>query len=431
MAYRSAAERIGPREHDVQVLAGDHHRPKGELRATQAPAVHTVGNCPNDPALTCEAVASSLSHVLLEFIHENRDELIRRARRKVQARPSPRATRDELEHGVPLFLTQFADLLAATKIDGPPTPAIGDSATLHGNEMLRRGFTIAQVVRDYGDICQAVTELAGEQQKDFSTSEFHLLNLCLDNAIASAVTEYSRQREQNLAGEEVVRLGFLAHEMRNLLSNVAMAFQALESGTIGINGNTAAVLKRNLAALRALVDRSLAEVRLESGQQLPTRILLAEFIEEIEVTALLDAKARNVSLTIQPAEYGIAVHADRQLLASAVSNLLQNALKFTPAGGHVSLHTRIRDGRVFIEIEDECGGLAPGKTEELFRPFDQRSKDRSGLGLGLTISRRSVSAIGGEIHATNIPGKGCVFVIDLPVAAPTARSDTAAKAPRG
>jgi signal transduction histidine kinase len=352
--------------------------------------------------------------MLLELIRDNRAELIRRTREKVRSRPSPHATLEEIESGVPLFLTQFTELLIANA-SSPATPAIDTSATLHGNDLLRRGFTIAQVVHDYGDICQAVTELAGEQGKQFSTGEFHILNLCLDNAIAEAVTEYSRQREENIAGKEVERLGFLAHELRNLISTARMAFQVLRGGTVAIGGSTGAVVERSLTGLRDLVDRSLAEVRLARGEHARTRVVLAELIGEIEAGASLDAKARNVDLTVVPVDDGIAVKADRQLLASAVSNLLQNAFKFTHAGGHVSLRARSNADRALIEVEDECGGLPPGRAEELFRPFDRRGADKSGLGLGLAISRKSVGANGGDIQVQNLPGKGCVFTIELPL----------------
>src|ERR1700682_2869869 len=171
--------------------------------------------------------------MLLQFISENRSELIRRTRSKVQARSSPRPTPEEIETGVPLFLTQFTDLLSATHqcsegtTDTPQTPAIADSAARHGSDLLRHVFTIAQVVHDYGDICQAVTELASEKDEKFTTSEFHLLNLCLDNAIADAVTEYSGQREQDIAGEELKRLGLFAHDLRNFISTGSLAFEIL------------------------------------------------------------------------------------------------------------------------------------------------------------------------------------------------------------
>ncbi len=117
-----------------------------------------------------------------------------------------------------------------------------------------------------------------------------------------------------------------------------------------------------------------------------------------------------------PAPYGATIEADRQLLGSAVGNLLGNAFKFTRPGGHVVLRTIVGGACVSIEIEDECGGLPPSQADELFRPFEQRGTDRTGLGLGLAISRRAVAANGGSMRVRDIPGKGCVFTIDLPAA---------------
>ena len=81
-------------------------------------------------------------------------------------------------------------------------------------------------------------------------------------------------------------------------------------------------------------------------------------------------------------------------------------------------------GRVLIEVEDECGGLPPGKAEDLFRPFEQRGADRSGLGLGLAIARESVETNGGKIRARNLPGRGCIFTIDLPLLTPVPAADS-------
>ena len=118
--------------------------------------------------------------------------------------------------------------------------------------------------------------------------------------------------------------------------------------------------------------------------------------------------------TISPVDGGLVVDADRQMLSSAIANLLQNAFKFTPPDGHVLLTARAAGDRIVIEVEDECGGLAEGKTEELFQPFQQRNGDKTGLGLGLSISRRGVEASGGKVRVRNLPGTGCVFTIDLP-----------------
>jgi len=133
-----------------------------------------------------------------------------------------------------------------------------------------------------------------------------------------------------------------------------------------------------------------------------------------QVGATLDANARKITFKVAPIDRDLTVDADRQMLGSAVSNLLQNAFKFSRRNGTVSLTARAADDRVLIEVEDECGGLPPGNAEELLRPFEQRSSDRTGLGLGLSISHRAVQANDGTLNVRNLGGTGCIFTIDLP-----------------
>ncbi|HEX8908594.1 MAG TPA: HAMP domain-containing sensor histidine kinase [Anaeromyxobacteraceae bacterium] len=296
---------------------------------------------------------------------------------------------------------------------------MGDSADQQGDAVLRAGMSVAQVVEGYGDVCQAITEHAAQARATIGVDEYRTLNMCLDVATARAVTAFSSARDRDIATQETERLGVLAHELRNLLSSALLSYQALKSGAVGIDGSTGALLGRSLRGLRDVVDRSLAEVRLAATLHHPERVGLARFIEEMEVGAALDAKAKGLRLSVPAVEHALAVHVDRPLLASAVANLLQNAIKFTPAGGRVSLTGHQSSTHVLIDIEDECGGLPDGHAETMFRPFDRSGTDRKGLGLGLKISRDAVTANGGEIHVRNLPGRGCVFSIALPPAPPS------------
>ena len=353
--------------------------------------------------------------MLHEFIAANRDEIIQRCRAKVATRSVPPPTEAEIDHGVPVFLDQLRNAL---RLGETTSPEISKSAIMHGHELLRQGFTVSQVVHDYGDVCQAITELAVEKNAPISTEDFRTLNRCLDDAIAGAVTEYGRQRTQSgIDGESArgsERLGFFAHELRNLMNTAIMAFEVLKTGNVGVGGSTGTVLHRTLMASRSLISRSLAEVRLTQGIQHRERVLLAGFIEEIVCASTLDANARGVTLTVTPVEDDVAIEADRQVLAAVVGNLLQNAFKFTRPRTTVTLRVEASDERVCIEVQDECGGLPSGDVDELFRPFAQRSVDRTGAGLGLAFSRWGAEANDGRIHARNLPGRGCVFSIDLP-----------------
>ncbi len=373
--------------------------------------------------------------MLYEFLAENRDELIALCRAKVAKRSSPIALDEERQHGMPLFLEQLAETLrleqSAHSLDGgnnpgpseptrqPATSAIGASAAKHGIELHRQGYTVDQVIHDYGDLCQSITELAVKRNAPLTTSEFHSLNAYLDNAIAEAVTGFERRRDR-LVSEEGARalnerLGYLAHELRNALSTALLTVAALKRGNAGLDGATGAVLDRSLLGMSEVIARMLADVRLTAGiGGVRERVPVAELIAEVQLSAALQAQARECELIIFPVEPDLMVEIDRQLFFSALANLLQNAFKFTHSHGRICVRAYARGDRVLIEVEDECGGMSLQTMEGLFRPFQQQGGDRSGLGLGLSIAKRAVESDAGTLHARNLPGKGCVFTIDLP-----------------
>jgi hypothetical protein len=181
---------------------------------------------------------------LAEFIDANRDELIGRCREKMTERLASPATEMEINHGVPLFLSQLSKELTHGQSN---TDEISTGAVEHGRALLARGFTIGQVVHDYGDVCQSITDLAVEKKARIEVEDYRALNQCLDDAIAGAVTEFARQQDIGREGD--------VSELWNLVNSASAACEALRSGSIGIGGATALVLGRTLAALRAYVDR--------------------------------------------------------------------------------------------------------------------------------------------------------------------------------
>jgi signal transduction histidine kinase len=356
--------------------------------------------------------------VLYEFVETYREAIIAKTRIKVSSRPWPPASTSELENGLPIFLSQLQETLRWENTDTPFAPhAIGHSATRHGRDLLGLGFTVSQVVHDYGDICQAITELAVEQNAPITTEEFHILNRCLDTAIADAVTEHARITAESRSADELERMGQVTHEIRNMLDTALLAFDVVKRGTVGVNGNTGAVLGRSLTALRDLVESTLSDIRTGASHQRPEIVSLSVLLNDIGVAAHLQAEYNGLRFTVEPIDPGLSVKVDQQLLASAVTNLLSNAFKYTPRGGQVVMRVRATDARVAIEVEDACGGI-PESGGDLFQPFgERRAKNRTGLGLGLSIARRAVRAQGGDIEVRNTPGKGCTFVIDVPAAA--------------
>ena len=353
--------------------------------------------------------------MLDSFITANRDEIISRCRAKAATRSLPASTETGVDHGIPMFLRQLVD---AVRLGAGANTEISRTAIQHGHDLLLKGFTVSQVVHDYGHVCQSITELAVAKNALISAADFCTLNQCLDEAIAGAVTEYGRERDQSTvdtaAARGSERLGFFAHELRNLVNTAIVSFDVLKTGNVGVSGSTGSVLQRSLLGLRSLINRSLAETRLTQGIQNEQRILVSAFIEELRAGATLEAQAAGVRLSVAPGEEGVAIAADRQVIAAVLGNLLQNAFKFTRPHSAVTLRVRASGERVFIEVEDECGGLPGERADDLFRPFEQRGTDRTGLGLGLAFSRWAVEANHGRIYARSLPDQGCVFTVDLP-----------------
>jgi hypothetical protein len=226
--------------------------------------------------------------MMYRFLANNRDELIDRCSDKVAKRSDRNATPEQLKNGIPMFLQQLTLTLEAEERggegaalaisgasggDGSMLSEIGISAAAHGKQLLALNYSIDQVVHDYGDLCQAITDLAYERDAPFAVDEFRTLNRCLDNAIADAVTEFSFQRDTAITlkqtSETNQRLGFLMHELRNSLQSGMLAVGAMQAGHLPFGGATASVLMRSQLAMSKLIDRCLQEVKAAGGEANP------------------------------------------------------------------------------------------------------------------------------------------------------------------
>jgi len=212
------------------------------------------------------------------FLTSNRQELISRCAAKVVNRAGSAESGTDvaatIDYGVPKFLEQLVETLRreehtpARSDESQATPAptaIGRTAALHGADLLRRGFSVDQVVHGYGDVCQCVTALAVEQNVAISTDEFRTLNRCLDNAIADAVASFGEGgRTSNDRQVETwqQRLDAFADEHRRLNDIAIKSLAAIKTGNVGISGATGGLLAHALEELRSLTERTLPELLL-------------------------------------------------------------------------------------------------------------------------------------------------------------------------
>jgi hypothetical protein len=199
--------------------------------------------------------------VLYEFLEKNEKTILGRAISKTIGISEDRPSTRELEKGLPIF---YQELILALK-NGPDAKATNNiqqseelkttQAASHGKESQRLGYTVSQVVHGYGTLCQSVTEYAQEQHFNIKAWEFRELNLLLDIAIAQAVTQYTKLTKQDSEKRELLRLGELAHELRNTLASATLAQEMIMRGTVGTSGNTSRILVNAHSRMRELIDK--------------------------------------------------------------------------------------------------------------------------------------------------------------------------------
>jgi signal transduction histidine kinase len=357
---------------------------------------------------------------LHQLIGRNQVALIARWQERVRGSLDPtHSSTYEIENSLPAFLDELTQALAgAAAADETGLPFKTHLAEEHGRQRFRAGMNLATVILEYGVLEDCILELAAEQpDQPIALAEYRSLAKLLNAGIADASREFMRQRDAEIQRQASEHFAFLAHEIRSPLGSIALSVEVLKRTSATADDPAPARIGRALERLQRVIDDSIVEAQIRSlGGQLSMRaerLSVHTLIGEVAEECMVDAAGRNVSLTVDEAA-GIEVDGDRRLLRSVLSNLVRNAIKFTRPGGQIRIYASSANDRISIEVEDECGGLPPGKTEEMFLPFRQHSPDRSGFGLGLAIAKQAVEAHSGSLQVRNLVGRGCVFMVDLP-----------------
>jgi signal transduction histidine kinase len=307
--------------------------------------------------------------MLHEFLSRHRDEIIERCEASFRRR-DPERPREDLLVTIPRFVDEIikAERREAGIPEHSTLPGETEEARVHGENRFHRGYKIRDVVMDYGTISQTIGDLAVEHGIELDARSYRVLNQCLDAGVAQALEIFYELSVQRTHREFAEWLGYLVHELRNALSSAVLAYSFLRSGEVGLESKTARILERAFNQLEALVAQTLVTVQLKSGTP-PARepVPLRELVEDIEAAAQLE---RGIKLEIDIAA-DLTLLVDPRLIASALTNLVQNAIKFTRPGGRIEVRAQRSAGGLVIEIEDECGGLN-GPPEQLFEPFVQR-----------------------------------------------------------
>lgn len=349
---------------------------------------------------------------LFELINERRQELIDRWMRatRLENTTDSLPAAELLDH-IPRFVDE---LVAALHPEALPLPALGESSIEHGAQRLSLGFNVGEVVREYGTLSRCILEISDEAGVAISIREQMVMSKLFTSGIANALSQYVAERDAEIHRSASEHLGFIAHEIRNPLASARMAFELLRRNDLKKGGRAVELLDRNLHRVADVIDNTLSHATLKMGVAPHLeQVRLRKFLDEIGLDASAQVEEKRLTVLVEVPD-DLIIEADARLLRSAVSNLFHNAIKFTRPDSAVTLRAHVAPGSVKIEVEDGCGGLPPGQAQDLFMPLVQRGSDHTGFGLGLAIAMQAVEAHHGTIRVSDLPGRGCIFTIDLP-----------------
>jgi signal transduction histidine kinase len=358
---------------------------------------------------------------LSDFIDGQRPELLERWISKLrQSVTGEELPREDLEDRFRSYLRKLVEALKAAERGESSKERLlapaRSTAAEHGGQRLELGYDIAAVVRDYAFLREVLDESLAAVGLEPTAKELSVLSAVLMDGVASAVHTYTLERDAKVRAAAAKHVGFLVHELRQPLQTLRLRLDILARSGRSTSPEDVVAIHKSVQALSETVEGALFESRFNGLQELQ--------LEEVDATTLIRnvaedvgyvAEAKGIAVQLESTDAPIVLEADRRLLRSALSNLAFNAVKFSPDGSSVRLRASAPEtGKVVFEVQDSCGGLPEGAVEKMFSPFVQLGKDRSGFGLGLALARQVSDAHGGALRVHDVPGTGCIFVLELP-----------------
>jgi len=258
--------------------------------------------------------------------------------------------------------------------------------------------------------------------REWSTADAYAVRELRRNAIEN---DLARQvlREHQAVRERDELVAVVSHDLRNPMTIIIMQcgmmqrLVAKEEGKHTVRMSAAlGTMEEATARMNTLIVDLLDKSKLDAGKYpLACRPLdVVDLLQEACSLLVTLTSHKNIELNCSSSE-GLSIDADPQRLFQVLSNLLGNAIKFTPSGGRIDLSARQVDGKVLISVRDNGGGIHAVHLPHIFeRYWSVRDGNPNGSGLGLYICRSIVQAHGGELWAESEPGVGSVFTFSIP-----------------
>lgn len=208
----------------------------------------------------------------------------------------------------------------------------------------------------------------------------------------------------------------VSHELRAPLARLQIAAELLERKPAESTAQLARI-RSEIEVLDALTTQVMSLTRAAQSEGVDSVVSLADVVERVSANARVEAGTRGIQLEISPPVDSVRVRAQEALLASALENVVRNALQATPDGGQVSVAATVRDRYCSVTVTDSGPGVPEDQLERIFEPFFRLDTNRPGSGIGLAITARVMQQVGGSARAQNGAGGGLVVTLEIPVEA--------------
>lgn len=351
------------------------------------------------------------------FLEETRGELIERWSRETK-RKNPELERlpeASVINAMGLFVDQVAAALRARH--GLSDSSIAQS---HGEHRQANAFELHRLIGEYVTFLDVVRDTAAAHGRSLDAKEqLRLARLVLIGA-AESTHAFATRHERALRRRDAEHFAFLAHDLRNPLAVVRMAWQLLRAQGQLPESEPVRLIERSLVATVERLDTSLESMRARldfDGTVLDRdRHQLGALVSAACDEVALAARTKQVEIEIGGGDE-VELQVDGRLISAALINVLHNAIKHTPSGGRVVVTWQTEQETAIVEICDEGTGIDPETAERIFKAFSAGSGEGSGFGLGLAIVREAVEAHGGSVHLENRnePDRGCCFKLLVPL----------------
>lgn len=359
----------------------------------------------------------SIKRLVVVHTDPSQVEMIRELQERYSATErSERVVETVIRSGKPVMVEEVSDDMITAELTDP------DLINIIRGLGLRSYIVVPLAIQ--GRVLGAMSFVTAESGRRYDMEDLKFVEDLAQRA-ATAIENarlYHEARQADSRKDEF--LATLAHELRNPLASMTLAMEVLRIKEIGQDrlDEARSIIDRQLLHLVRLVDDllDLSRITRDRLELRKTRVDLREVIQQAVEIAKPLAESKNHHLRVEVPDSPITVEADPTRLAQVFSNLLNNASKFTPVGGHVSLTVGCTAETVRLVVRDDGIGLTQEALPRIFDMFTQvdgtLEQTHGGLGIGLTLARRLVELHGGTISATSAgPGKGSEFTVELPL----------------